>query len=453
MKAKSLSRTEYVCRDCGSSTPKWQGQCPACGAWNTLEESRVDSGGGRGGLRPSTAAKRQPLSAVAEASVERWGSGSEEFDRVLGGGFIPGGVVLIGGDPGIGKSTLMLQTLNHVAAERRALYVSGEESAAQIASRALRLGVSLERIELLTETRLEAVLDDLERAPVDLLVIDSIQTLYSEALNSSPGSVVQVRECSSSLVRVAKQSAMAVLLVGHVTKEGAIAGPRVLEHLVDTVVYFEGEPGSSIRILRAFKNRFGASNEIGVFAMDEQGLRPVSNPSALFMARTGSTGPGVALLAMIEGSRPLLVQVQALVDRASGNPRRVCTGFDGQRLAMLLAVMNRHLGLELGGYDVFVNVVGGIKISEPAADLAIILAVWSSLTGHVLPSNLAVFGEVGLAGEVRPVVGGALRIAEADKLGVQRVLGSPSGNKIHHRLNSASYVAVRSVAEALACLR
>lgn len=368
------------------------------------------------------------LSDVQQQSVIRWPTGLPEFDRALGGGLVRGGVTLIGGDPGIGKSTLTLQTVASVAGTLTTLYVSGEESAAQVAARAARLGLELGQITMLAETCLERIMGTITALRPQLVVIDSIQTLYSEAFTSAPGSVVQVRECAAELTRAAKQTGTATLLVGHVTKEGAIAGPRVLEHLVDTVIYFEGEPGSNLRIIRALKNRFGAANEIGVFAMLEDGLRGVTNPSALFLARQSEPASGNIVFAAIEGSRPLLVQVQALVDRTGGNPRRVCTGFDGQRLAMLLAVMNRHMGCQLGGFDVFVNVVGGIRISEPAADLAIVSAIWSSLSGTLVPNNVVAFGEVGLGGEIRPVVGSALRVGEAQKLGFSRVVG-PSVNR------------------------
>ena len=329
----------------------------------------------------SSTARVVKLSEVQPGSERRWPSGLPEFDRALGGGLVPGGVTLIGGDPGIGKSTLTLQAIAALSGQMTTLYVSGEESPAQVAARGTRLGLDLSEINMLAETSLDAIVEQIGALNPKVVVIDSIQTLFSEAFSSAPGSVVQVRECAAELTRLAKRTGTATILVGHVTKEGAIAGPRVLEHLVDTVIYFEGEPGSNIRIIRALKNRYGAANEIGVFAMLEDGLRGVSNPSALFLARGQEISPGNAVFAAIEGSRPLLVQVQALVDRTGGNPRRVCTGFDGQRLAMLLAVMNRHLGCQLGGFDVFVNVVGGLRVTEPAADLAIVAAIWSSLSG------------------------------------------------------------------------
>lgn len=385
------------------------------------------------------------LSDVAQQSVIRWQTGLPEFDRALGGGLVPGGVTLIGGDPGIGKSTLTLQTIASLASSLNTLYVSGEESAAQVAARATRLGLDLSQITMLAETSLESTMGTIATLRPQVVVIDSIQTLYSEAFSSAPGSVVQVRECAAELTRAAKQSGTATLLVGHVTKEGAIAGPRVLEHLVDTVIYFEGEPGSNLRIIRALKNRFGAANEIGVFAMLEDGLRGVSNPSALFLSRQTEPANGNVVFAAIEGSRPLLVQVQALVDRTGGNPRRVCTGFDSQRLAMLLAVMNRHMGCQLGGFDVFINVVGGIRIAEPAADLAIVSAIWSSLGGTLIPNNLVVFGEVGLGGEIRPVVGSALRVGESQKLGFSRVVGPTVNRAARARADDDMLVAISHV--------
>lgn len=399
------------------------------------------------GVAPNSSVAR--LADVKPEALLRWSTGLLEFDRALGGGLVPGGVTLIGGDPGIGKSTLTLQAIAALAATHGTLYVSGEESAAQVASRAARLGLDLERIVMLAETSLEAIIGHIEGLRPRVVVIDSIQTLFSAAFSSAPGSVVQVRECAAELTRLAKRQGVAMLLVGHVTKEGAIAGPRVLEHLVDTVIYFEGEPGSNLRIIRALKNRFGGANEIGVFAMLEDGLREVGNPSAIFLARGGEPTPGNAVFASIEGSRPLLVQVQALVDRTAGNPRRVCTGFDGQRLAMLLAVMNRHLGCQLGGYDVFINVVGGLRIDEPAADLAIVLAIWSSLSGVVIPIDTAIFGEIGLGGEVRPVVGSAQRVGEAVKLGFTRVIGPVVNRQARALADQQALVSVDKVAAAV----
>jgi DNA repair protein RadA/Sms len=426
--ANKSTKTAYVCRNCGDSTPKWQGQCPSCSSWNTLEESLISTSSSSGSLAQKNRAltgksgKIIRLSEVSVEDTERWPTGSTEMDRALGGGLVPGAVILIGGDPGIGKSTLTLQVIAAIAQDRPALYVTGEESSAQVASRAQRLDLALESIQVLAETGLETILAHVAHAKPQVIVIDSIQTLYSEQFNSAPGSVVQVRECAAELVRYAKANGVSILIVGHVTKEGSIAGPRVLEHLVDTVIYFEGEAGSNIRIIRALKNRFGAANEIGVFSMTEAGLRAVANPSVLFLHTSQQQAAGNVVFPAIEGSRPLLVQIQALVDRTAGNPRRVCNGVDSQRLAMLLAVMNRHLGSQLGGFDVFVNVVGGLTVDEPAADLPIIAAIWSSLTGKPIDSQTVLFGEVGLGGELRPVVGGAIRIAESEKLGFKKVV-------------------------------
>jgi len=436
-----------VCRDCGATASKWQGQCGGCGAWNTLEEF-VEAFSPRGKSSPGFASASPAvvlLSDVKMEDIQRWPTGSAELDRALGGGVVPGGVILIGGDPGIGKSTLMLQAIAALSQTRRALYVSGEESAAQVAARATRLNLELSTIQMLAETSLDAIIGQIGALRPEVVVIDSIQTLFSEAFSSAPGSVVQVRECAAELTRIAKRTGTTVVLVGHVTKEGAIAGPRVLEHLVDTVAYFEGEAGSNVRIIRALKNRFGAANEIGVFSMQEDGLRDISNPSALFLSRGQQATAGNVVFAAIEGSRPLLVQIQALVDRTSMNPRRICTGFDGQRLAMLLAVMNRHLGTQLGGFDVFVNVVGGLKVQEPAADLAVLLAIWSSLSGVVIPPTTAVFGEVGLGGEVRSVVGSALRVAEADKLGFLKIIGPEINRQARSRTNSTQFARVERI--------
>jgi DNA repair protein RadA/Sms len=426
--ANKQIKTAFVCRQCGESTPKWQGQCPSCSSWNTLEETKISIGSvsSFGAQRnrglSATSGKILKLSEVRVEDIVRWPTGTTEMDRALGGGLVPGAVVLIGGDPGIGKSTLTLQVIAAIAADRPALYVTGEESAAQVAGRAQRLDLALDAIEVLAETGLETILAHVAHAKPQVIVIDSIQTLYSEQFNSAPGSVVQVRECAAELVRYAKANGVAILIVGHVTKDGSIAGPRVLEHLVDTVIYFEGEAGSNIRIIRALKNRFGAANEIGVFSMTENGLRAVANPSVLFLHSVQQQAAGNVVFPAIEGSRPLLVQIQALVDRTAGNPRRVCNGVDSQRLAMLLAVMNRHLGSQLGGFDVFVNVVGGLTVDEPAADLPIIAAIWSSLTGKSIDSETVLFGEVGLGGEVRPVVGGAIRVAESEKLGFKKIV-------------------------------
>ncbi|BDD94490.1 DNA repair protein RadA [Pandoraea sp. NE5] len=417
------AKTVYICTECGGQTPKWAGQCPHCNGWNSLVESVAEAPTGH---RYQSLAKSTPVRKLAQieaADVPRFSSGVSEFDRVLGGGLVAGGVVLIGGDPGIGKSTLLLQSLANLARERRALYVSGEESGAQIALRAQRLGLGAAgegggELDLLAEIQLEKILGAIESEKPDVVVIDSIQTVYSEALSSAPGSVAQVRECAAQLTRSAKQSGVTVIMVGHVTKEGSLAGPRVLEHIVDTVLYFEGDTHSSYRLVRAFKNRFGAVNELGVFAMTEKGLRGVANPSALFLSQHEQSVPGSCVLVTQEGTRPLLVEVQALVDTAQvPNPRRLAVGLEQNRLAMLLAVMHRHAGIACFDQDVFLNAVGGVKISEPAADLAVLLAIHSSLRNKPLPRGIVAFGEVGLAGEIRPSPRGQDRLKEAAKLG------------------------------------
>ncbi len=415
-------KSVFACRECGGETPRWQGQCPHCQAWNTLVEFRTQgtkpSRQGHAGLALAPAAAIRHLADVEAESWQRWPSGLAEFDRVLGGGFVPGSVVLLGGDPGIGKSTLLLQALAYMGETCPVLYVTGEESAEQVAERARRLQLSRAALALLAETRLESILEVVARHAPQLVVIDSIQTLYSDALEAAPGSVSQVRECAARLTRMAKAGGPVVVLVGHVTKEGTLAGPRVLEHMVDTVLYFEGDGSSSYRLVRAIKNRFGAVNELGVFGMTESGLREVSNPSALFLSRHANPVPGSCTTVTLEGSRPLAVEIQALLDdSASGIPRRLTVGLEQNRLALLLAVLHRHGGISCGSQDVFVNAVAGVRIAEPAADLAILLALVSSLRNRPLPSDWVVFGEVGLAGEVRPVQRGQERLREAAKLG------------------------------------
>jgi len=449
-KAKSV----YVCTECGGQTIKWQGQCPHCAAWNTLLEavaekappaSRFAAHGGGG--RP------QRLSEIDVREDERAPTGVAEFDRVLGGGLVRGGVVLIGGDPGIGKSTLLLQALCAMGGERELLYVSGEESVQQIALRARRLALDATALHLLTEIHLETIVARLQAEKPAVAVVDSIQTLYSDALQSAPGSVAQVRECAAQLTRVAKATGVTVIMVGHVTKEGALAGPRVLEHIVDTVLYFEGDTHSSFRLVRAFKNRFGAINELGVFAMTEKGLKGVSNPSALFLSQHHEQVAGSCVMVTQEGTRPLLVEIQALVDEAHApNPRRLGVGLEQNRLAMLLAVLHRHAGIACFDQDVFVNAVGGMKIAEPAADLAVLMAVVSSLTNRALPARLVVFGEVGLAGEVRPVQRGQERIREAAKLGFTHAL-IPEANRPKQPVGGLRVIAVRRVADAVARMR
>jgi DNA repair protein RadA/Sms len=413
-------KTVFTCTACGGASPKWLGKCPHCGEWNTLEEGVAESPAGGAKNRFQALARSQPVATLSEieaAEVERRPTGQEELDRVLGGGIVEGGVVLIGGDPGIGKSTLLLQAAESLSQQVKVLYVTGEESGAQVALRARRLGLSGTRIRVLAEIGLEKILATLQIEAPAFAVIDSIQTLYSDQLTSAPGSVAQVRECAAQLTRVAKANGIALVLVGHVTKEGALAGPRVLEHIVDTVLYFEGDTHSSFRLVRAIKNRFGAVNEIGVFAMTERGLKGVANPSAIFLSTHGAPVPGSCVLVTLEGTRPLLVEVQALVDSGGVAPRRLSVGLDRDRLAMLLAVLHRHAGVACMDQDVFVNAVGGVRISEPAADLAVLLAIQSSLRGKPLPRGFIAFGEVGLAGEVRPAPRGQERLKEAAKLG------------------------------------
>lgn len=391
----------------------------------------------------------QKLQQVSVKGTPRFPSGLNELDRVLGGGLVPGSVILLGGDPGIGKSTLILQSLALLSESKSTLYVTGEESAEQVALRATRLGVQDSDLSLLADNQLEGILDIAIEHKPEVLVIDSIQTLYTETLQSAPGSVAQVRETASRLVRYGKQTQTIIILVGHVTKEGALAGPRVLEHMVDTVLYFEGEQNSTFRLIRAIKNRFGAVNEIGVFAMTDVGLKEVSNPSAMFIKRTQEDATGSVVLVSQEGTRPLLVEVQALVDQSSlANPRRVTVGLDNQRLAMLLAVVNRHAGFSLYDQDVFVNVIGGVKVHEPAADLAILLSVLSSFKNRRLDNDLAVFGEVGLTGEIRPVQRGLDRIKEVEKLGFRRLI-MPNGNQAGVKSSKLDIISVNTLEEAV----
>ncbi len=428
--AESISmakiKTNYTCTECGAMASKWSGQCVECQAWNTLVESVAPSRGpgpGAGLVLVEGGAQVQRLDQVSPELAQRTSSGLSELDRVLGGGLVPGSVVLIGGDPGIGKSTLLLQSLAHCASNRNVLYVSGEESLEQISGRAARLGVSSAPVKLFSEINVEAVLALADREKPDLLVIDSIQTAYLPALQSAPGSVSQLRECAAALVRYAKTRGCTLFLIGHVTKEGQLAGPRVLEHMVDTVLYFEGDPDSRYRIIRAVKNRFGALNELGVFAMTDSGLREVNNPSAIFLSRHPKPVPGSMIMVTREGSRPMLVEAQALVAESHlANPRRVTLGMEQNRLAMLLAVLHRHGGVPVYDQDVFVNIVGGVRITETGADLPVLLAVLSSLRDRCMPQTTVAFGEIGLGGEIRPVANGQERLREAVKQGFTRAV-------------------------------
>ncbi|MCK5639658.1 MAG: DNA repair protein RadA [Gammaproteobacteria bacterium] len=442
----------YHCTNCGSQAPKWSGQCVDCGAWNTMEESvtqPVSRSGRPGGFAGSTLAEVHTLADVKPDDVSRLPTGIGEFDRVLGGGLVPGAVVLIGGDPGIGKSTLLLQMAAALDDQCKTLYVSGEESPQQISLHAHRLSLSVGQLRVLAETRVEAILDYVGRERPQVLVVDSIQTMYTEISQSAPGSVAQVRESAAQLVRFAKQTGTVIFLVGHVTKEGQLAGPRVLEHMVDTVLYFEGDAASRFRVVRAFKNRFGAVNELGVFAMTDGGLKEVTNPSAIFLSRHDTEVAGSAIMVTLEGSRPLLVEVQALVDESHlGNPRRVTLGLEHNRLVMLLAVLHRHGGVATYDQDVFVNVVAGVRVTETGADLAVLLAIISSLRDKPLPSGLVVFGEVGLAGEIRPVPNGEARLKEAAKHGFTRAI-VPKANLPRKKTEGMEVVGVSRLDEAL----
>jgi DNA repair protein RadA/Sms len=442
-------KSVYACTECGATSPKWQGQCPGCGEWNTLVETVAESKTpARFQSLAADGAIRQ-LSEVETAELPRTPTGMDELDRVLGGGLVPGGVVLIGGDPGIGKSTLLLQALATLSVQQKVLYVSGEESPQQIALRAQRLDLAAAKVALFAEIGLEKILAALDAERPQVAVIDSIQTVFSDALTSAPGSVAQVRECAAQLTRFAKRTGTTILLVGHVTKEGSLAGPRVLEHIVDAVLYFEGDTHSSFRLIRAIKNRFGAVNELGVFAMTDKGLREVSNPSALFLSRHKEPVPGSCVLVTQEGSRPLLVEVQALVDDAHAiQPKRLAVGVEQNRLALLLAVLHRHAGIAAFDQDVFINAVGGVRISEPAADLAVLIAIVSSLKNKPLPDKLVVFGEVGLAGEVRPVQRGQERLKEAAKLGFTHAI-VPKANRPRHDIEGMTVVAVDRLADAI----
>jgi DNA repair protein RadA/Sms len=444
-------KTAYVCADCGATALQWFGSCPSCGATGTLTETVAERGSVKraAGAAPGAVS----LDAVQTRELERLSTGIGELDRVLGGGLVAGQVALIGGDPGIGKSTLLLQALSLIGAAHRTLYVSGEESAEQVALRARRLALDARPVHLIAEIQLERIAAAIDAQRPEVAVIDSIQTLWSEALQSAPGSVAQVRECSAQLARIAKNSGTALFIIGHVTKEGTIAGPRVLEHIVDTVLYFEGDPHSSFRLVRAVKNRFGAVNELGVFAMTDKGLRAVTNPSALFLSQHEKSVPGSCVLATLEGTRPLLVEIQALVDSAhTPNPRRLSVGLEQNRIAMLLAVLHRHAGIATWEQDVFVNAVGGVRIGEPAADLAVCLSIVSSLTDRPIREKTVVFGEVGLAGEVRPAPRGQDRLREAAKLGFEKAI-IPKANQPKAKIPGLDVIAVERIDQAVQALR
>ena len=457
-RSTAKARTAYVCSECGAEFNKWQGQCGECGAWNTLSEIVLESAAAAkspasrrsGWAGKVDAPKVTALKDVRHHEDARVTTGIGEFDRVLGGGLVEGAVVLVGGDPGIGKSTLLLQAVARMAATLPGLYVTGEESLAQVAGRGARLGLPLDGVDALAETCIERILEHAAARRPRLLVADSIQTLWTESLTAAPGSVSQVRESAARLVRYAKETGTAVFLVGHVTKEGGIAGPRVLEHMVDAVLYFEGDGGSRFRVLRAFKNRFGAVNELGVFAMGEGGLKEVPNPSAIFLSGGSLRQPGSCVMVTREGTRPLLVEVQALVDSSPlSNPRRVAVGLEGNRLAMLLAVLHRHGGIVVGDQDVFVNVVGGIRVQETAADLPVLLAVLSSLRDRPLPDKTVAFGEVGLSGEIRPVPNGEERLREAATHGFARAIVAKANAPKSGAFKGMEVVAVDRLADAL----
>ena len=453
-------KTAFVCNDCGSDYAKWQGQCSDCGAWNTLSEVRLGTpargaGSAAGGSRAGRAgfagalADAKILADIDLDDLPRFSSGAGEFDRVLGGGLVPGSAILVGGNPGAGKSTLLLQTMCHLAATMDALYITGEESPQQVAMRARRLNLPTDRLRLMAETNIETILAAAGEFKPRVLVVDSIQVVHTDELASAPGSVSQVRECAAWLIRYAKQSGTVLFLVGHVTKDGSLAGPKVLEHMIDCSILLEGTHDSRFRTLRGQKNRFGAVNELGVFAMTEQGMREVRNPSAIFLDRSSEPASGSAVMVVWEGTRPLLVEIQALVDDSQlGNPRRVAVGLEQNRLAMLLAVLHRHGGLQVGDQDVFANVVGGVKVLETSADLALLLAIVSSYRDRQLPRDMVIFGEVGLSGEIRPVPSGRERLSVAAKHGFRRAI-VPRGNAPKGEIKGMQVLAVSKLAEAL----
>ena len=451
-------KTAYVCNDCGAEFSRWQGQCSACKAWNTISEVRLISASNStkndrfSCYAGETRAKIQTLSEISLQETPRFTSGFKELDRVLGGGIVPGSAILIGGHPGAGKSTLLLQVMCGLAKNMTALYVTGEESLQQVAMRANRLNLPTDKLNMLSETSVEQICNLADQLKPQIIVVDSIQVMHLSDIQSSPGSVAQVRECASFLTRYAKTRQVAIIMVGHVTKDGTLAGPKVLEHAIDCSLLLEGEADSRFRTLRSHKNRFGAVNELGVFGMTEQGLREVKNPSAIFLSRGDEQTPGSSVMVLWEGTRPLLVEIQALVDHSMlANPRRVAVGLEQNRLALLLAVLHRHGGLQMSDQDVFVNVVGGVKVGETGADLALLLALISSFRNRPLPQDLVVFGEVGLAGEIRPVTSGQERISEAAKHGFKRAI-VPFANKPKSAVENMEVFTVKKLADALAIL-
>ncbi|WP_417659894.1 DNA repair protein RadA [Pseudidiomarina sp.] len=447
------TKTTFVCNDCGADFARWLGQCPECKAWNTITELRLASakptGAERRGYAGSTRATVQTLSDVNLEELPRFSSSFAEFDRVLGGGIVPGSAILIGGSPGAGKSTLLLQTMCRLAENMAVLYVTGEESLQQVALRAQRLNLPTNKLRMLAETSVETICDLADKEKPRVMVIDSIQVMHLADIQSAPGSVSQVRECAAYLTRYAKQNGVAIVMVGHVTKDGSLAGPKVLEHCIDCSILLEGDTDSRFRTLRGHKNRFGPANELGVFAMTGQGLKEVTNPSAIFLQRGEQHGSGSVVMVIWEGTRPLLVELQALVDASQlANPRRVAVGMETTRLAMLLAVLHRHGGLHMSDQDVFVNVVGGVRVTETGADLALLLAIVSSFRENELPKNLIVFGEVGLSGEIRPVPNGQARLHEAAKHGFTRAI-VPFGNKPKETIEGMQVIGVKSLQDAL----
>jgi DNA repair protein RadA/Sms len=455
-------KTAFVCNECGSDYVKWQGQCSDCGAWNSLSEVKLGPAKGSGRAGAGVSNNRAGFAGALDAArvlneidledLPRFSAGADEFDRVLGGGLVPGSAILVGGNPGAGKSTLLLQTLCHLASTMEALYITGEESLQQVAMRARRLQLPTDRLRLMSETNVESIVAAAQEFKPRVLVVDSIQVVHTDEITSAPGSVSQVRECASYLIRFAKQTGTVLFLVGHVTKDGSLAGPKVLEHMIDCSILLEGTDDSRFRTLRGQKNRFGAVNELGVFAMTEQGMREVKNPSAIFLDRGSEQSSGSVVMVVWEGTRPLLVEIQALVDDSQlGNPRRVAVGLEQNRLAMLLAVLHRHGGLQVGDQDVFANVVGGVKVLETSADLALLAAIVSSFRDRPLPRDMVIFGEVGLSGEIRPVPSGQERLAEAAKHGFKRAI-IPRGNAPKTAIDGMSVVAVARLSEALAAL-